>query len=391
VIATALEKDRDLRYQHASDLQAELKRLRRDMDSMSVVGSQPAVLPSRESVTVPDRTAAAVEPPAPTRSLERVTVVVAVLAAFAGGLWVWLGQRATVEPVTESAVSQPSAAPEPPPDANKVAPPIAAAPAPAPAPPVPTDRPAVATPSTRQAQPVEPPRDGRRPPEPQPQTPAASAPSRPPQVNPVAEAPSPVAVFSPATPLPTSPGARNATTTPAQSPAADPAAPPQTPAGNPPAAATSPPVVATPPAVAATPPAVASNPPASTTPAPRVAPSPPATPSPQQTVPAETDEAAIRRVIRTYEQAIETKDIVLFRSVRPGLTQAAEAVLRNSFQQVDSQEVDIRVDSLNVEARTATARITRRDTLVTGGRRRTENSSQTLRFERTASGWVISE
>jgi serine/threonine protein kinase len=61
VIATALEKDRDLRYQHASDLQAELKRLRRDMDSMSVVGSQPAVLPSRESVTVPDRTAAAAE------------------------------------------------------------------------------------------------------------------------------------------------------------------------------------------------------------------------------------------------------------------------------------------------------------------------------------------
>ena len=40
VIATALEKDRDLRYQHASDLQAELRRIRRDLDTGSLAGSQ---------------------------------------------------------------------------------------------------------------------------------------------------------------------------------------------------------------------------------------------------------------------------------------------------------------------------------------------------------------
>jgi hypothetical protein len=117
----------------------------------------------------------------------------------------------------------------------------------------------------------------------------------------------------------------------------------------------------------------------------------PATSPPPSPPPTETDEAAIRRVIRTYEQAIETKDIVLYRSVRPGLRATEETTLRNSFRQVDSQEVDIRVDSLTVTGRTATARIARTDTLVTGGRRQTQKSSQTLRFERTPAGWVIAE
>lgn len=109
------------------------------------------------------------------------------------------------------------------------------------------------------------------------------------------------------------------------------------------------------------------------------------------TVTAEADEAAIRGVLRTYERAIETKDLALYRSVRPGLTPAEETVVRNSFRQVDSQQVDIRVESLKVDGRTATARISRQDTLVTGGRRQTQNTMQTLRFEKTAAGWVIAE
>jgi hypothetical protein len=96
-------------------------------------------------------------------------------------------------------------------------------------------------------------------------------------------------------------------------------------------------------------------------------------------------------VIRTYEQAIETKDIRLYRSIRPRLSAAAEAVLRNSFRQVDSQEIDIRVESLRVEGRSATARIARRDMLITAGRRQTQNSTQTLRFEKTDTGWIIAE
>jgi hypothetical protein len=96
-------------------------------------------------------------------------------------------------------------------------------------------------------------------------------------------------------------------------------------------------------------------------------------------------------VIRIYEQAIETENIALYRSVRPGLTRAAEKVLTNSFREIDSQEIEIRVESLRIEGRTATARIMRRDTLTTAGRRQTQNITQTLRFEKTESGWVIAE
>jgi hypothetical protein len=112
---------------------------------------------------------------------------------------------------------------------------------------------------------------------------------------------------------------------------------------------------------------------------------------PAPVAPAETDEAAIRRVIRTFEQAIETQDIALYRSVRPGLTAASEAVVRSSFKQVDSQEIDIRIESIRIDGRTATARLARRDTLVTAGRRQVQNSIQTMRFQKTDSGWIIAE
>ena len=105
--------------------------------------------------------------------------------------------------------------------------------------------------------------------------------------------------------------------------------------------------------------------------------------------PVETDEAAIRRVIRSYQRAIETKDLALYRSVRATLTPAEETTLRNSFQQIDSQEISIRIDSLTVDGRAAVASLSRQDTLVTKGRRETRNSTQTLRFTKGAAGWVI--
>jgi hypothetical protein len=96
-------------------------------------------------------------------------------------------------------------------------------------------------------------------------------------------------------------------------------------------------------------------------------------------------------VIRIYEQAIETKDIGLYRSVRLNLTRAAETVLTNSFREIDSQEIDIQIENLRIDGRSASARLARRDTLVTGGRRQVRNSTQTLRFEKTEAGWFITE
>jgi len=47
VIGRALEKDRNLRYQHASDLRAELQRLKRQIDSSSSISATERELPSR--------------------------------------------------------------------------------------------------------------------------------------------------------------------------------------------------------------------------------------------------------------------------------------------------------------------------------------------------------
>lgn len=138
-------------------------------------------------------------------------------------------------------------------------------------------------------------------------------------------------------------------------------------------------------------PAPAAAPPPTPAPAPRAAAPAPEPARPTPVVPVETDEAAIRRLIRTFEQAIETEDIALYRSVRPGLTAAAEAVVRSSFKQVDSQEIDIRIESIRVDGRNATARLARRDTLVTAGRRQIQNSTQTMRFQKTDAGWIIAE
>jgi len=81
----------------------------------------------------------------------------------------------------------------------------------------------------------------------------------------------------------------------------------------------------------------------------------------------------------------------LYRSIRTNLTRAAETVLTNSFRQIDSQEIEIRVENLRIEGRTATARLTRRDTLVISGRRDVRNSTQTMKFEKTDTGWLIAE
>ncbi len=65
VINRALEKDRELRYQHAVDIKSELLRLKRDVDSGKASSFESATVPSASVVTPPEAPASSCSQPAP--------------------------------------------------------------------------------------------------------------------------------------------------------------------------------------------------------------------------------------------------------------------------------------------------------------------------------------
>jgi hypothetical protein len=118
------------------------------------------------------------------------------------------------------------------------------------------------------------------------------------------------------------------------------------------------------------------------------APPPPAAPSgptPEQ------DEAAIRRVTASYARAIETKDIGLFRTIKPNLSREEERRLQDGFRAVTSQKVATTILSIDRKGDEASVALRRRDTILAGGREQTAETQQTLRLTRAAGGWVIVE
>jgi hypothetical protein len=114
----------------------------------------------------------------------------------------------------------------------------------------------------------------------------------------------------------------------------------------------------------------------------------PSTPAPR---PVESDDAAIRRVIATYARAIETKDLALFRSVKPNMTADEQRRIELGFRAVTSQQVAITIAALDVKGQNATVQLKRRDTIQAGGRQQTSEILQTMTLTRAASGWVIQE
>jgi hypothetical protein len=372
LIGTALEKERDLRHQHASDIEAELRRIRRDLESGSLVAATSRTVVTPAATRKSTATAAA---PARSRSWIWAAVTASVMLTLAvTGFKLWSNttpQVATTHPTNATPGADAAVAPQ-----GRV-------------------------PDGRGASPVPPAAAAVLPPEIARSQDAASAarPTTPPQLQqPVrptdrkATQPRPEAPQPPATP--TSPRAAdgpasNTIAVPAPAPNTAVTSPPQTTENQNPAASPTPTAA---PAVPTPPPAEprAIQPPVPQLPR-NAASTTPAQPAVPPNVPVESDDALIRTVIRTYERAIETKNVDLFRSVRPGLSSAEESRLRASFSQVDSQQVDIVVDDLRVDGRTATVRLSRRDTVISGGRRQTNASQQTLRFEKATAGWIITE
>jgi len=365
LIATALEKDRDLRHQHASDLEAELKRIRRDLESGSLVAAtRTAVTPAadRRSATTP-ATEASSTSRRPWILVAAGALVVIALVVTGFNLWSDTSSRVAVapsantppatSPVARGEVAAPSPAtePAPPPAVPKPQETTSAAR------PAPQATPPTARPTPQPQQPPKPtPEPRSQPSQPAPEPPSRPNPDLPPAGTVTLQAPPPNAVQPPP------PQAAQPAAPPAPAPA--PEKPQQT--------ATETPAAQPPPKTAAASP-------------------PPSQPAIPPTSPVESDEALIRGVVRTYERAIETKSIDLFRSVRPGLSAAEENRLRTSFSQIDSQQVDITIEELRVDGRTATVRLSRRDTIMSGGRRQTAASRQNLRLEKGAAGWIITD
>jgi predicted Ser/Thr protein kinase len=155
------------------------------------------------------------------------------------------------------------------------------------------------------------------------------------------------------------------------------------------------------PAVSLPPPAVAPpvTPPARSEPAESAAlkpvPSPAAAP-PDRTPPSEApreadDESAIRGVVAAYARAIESKDLALFRSIKPNLGAEEERRIRQGFRAVTSQKVNITIVSIDRRGDRASLQLRRQDIIEAGGRRQSPESRQTMTLAKSNGNWFIIE
>jgi hypothetical protein len=99
-------------------------------------------------------------------------------------------------------------------------------------------------------------------------------------------------------------------------------------------------------------------------------------------------EDAVRRALESYARAIETKDLPLFRSVKPNLSAEEEKRLRKAFDSTKSHEVTITLEAVDCEESRCVARLKRRDTL---DRSIVSSFPQTVRLAQGAQGMVIEE
>ena len=96
-------------------------------------------------------------------------------------------------------------------------------------------------------------------------------------------------------------------------------------------------------------------------------------------------------MVATYGRAIESKDLALFRTVKPNLSGAEQRRIEEGFRAVASQQVNITVLSIEHRGQEATVHLRRRDTIQASGRQQTTESQQSLTLTKTPGGWVIRE
>jgi serine/threonine protein kinase len=196
---------------------------------------------------------------------------------------------------------------------------------------------------------------------------------------------------------------RSRAAAPAQRPATPPAkaaaAPPPPPAPSPAETPSAPPPAVPVPAPAPSPVVPAEPLPAKPAPAepPAIKPGPsPVNPSVDRKPAAEPsrevdDDAAIRAVVAAYARAIESKDLALFRSIKPNLGADEERRIQQGFRAVTSQKVNITIVSTERRGDRATLQLRRQDIIEAGGRRQSPESRQTMTLAKSNGSWVIVE
>jgi tetratricopeptide (TPR) repeat protein len=162
---------------------------------------------------------------------------------------------------------------------------------------------------------------------------------------------------------------------------------------SPPSLPTAPPMRA-----AANPPLVMPTltPPPTLTPAPTVSPTaavaaqpiptPAYVPPPSTPTPARSSEAEVRRVIEEYARAMQTRDLALYRALKPDLSADDEKRLREAFKNSRTESVGLTVEAVEIDGDKATVRATRQD-VIDG--RPTKAVTQTFRLVRVGPTWQI--
>lgn len=102
-----------------------------------------------------------------------------------------------------------------------------------------------------------------------------------------------------------------------------------------------------------------------------------------------SEEAAVRKVLVDYERAIESKDVSLFREIKPNLSADEERRLRAAFGSIRSQDVRITVQSIKPQGDGVAVLIHRRDDIDNGSL--IAAFPQTLLLVKAKDRWTIQE
>jgi hypothetical protein len=97
-------------------------------------------------------------------------------------------------------------------------------------------------------------------------------------------------------------------------------------------------------------------------------------------------EAAIQKLLADYSRAIETKDLGLFRSVKPGLSGDEEKGLREFFKGSGSYKVGMTIEAVKFDGAQATVLVSRADT---AGGKPMKPYRQSFRLGQKGGSWFI--